>query len=483
MSDPMQPENVPPSSVFERFNRWIEESIMIKLFSIGFLVLLLLLPASWIQDLMYERESRAESVIQEVSSKWSGSQTLAGPILVMPYIVKEKVDRGKDGIEITEHLEKYFFLPEKLSITGNITPDVLHRGIFDAVVYTSDLTISSDFKLPDFEKLNIAGENVLWKDAYMIFPVTDLRGISDSLSFKVGDQEKVTEPSNNLGVSVKKISRGNPDLYVSSENSEYAEHSTSGVIANLDWKTADDFNGKTLVHLSLKGSERLNFVPTGKTTEVKIGGTWNNPSFDGEFLPETREVTDSSFNATWKILHYNRPFSQQWKTSDEKLSGSDFGVKLILPVDQYQKSIRTSKYGQLIIILTFMSLFLVEITRKVRIHPFQYILIGAALIIYYTLLLSFSEQIGYNAAYAVASISTVVLVSLYSMSFLKEKSLVALFSSLLVVFYTFIFVIILQQDFSLIIGSIGLFLIVGALMYFSRKVRWYKENKIGAPHP
>jgi inner membrane protein len=125
-----------------------------------------------------------------------------------------------------------------------------------------------------------------------------------------------------------------------------------------------------------------------------------------------------------------------------------------------------------------MALFLVEITRKVRIHPFQYILIGAALIIYYTLLLSFSEQIGYNAAYAVASISTVVLISLYSRSFLKDKGLVALFTSLLVVFYTFIFVIILQQDFSLIIGSVGLFLIVGALMYFSRKVSWYREVKV-----
>ena len=122
-----------------------------------------------------------------------------------------------------------------------------------------------------------------------------------------------------------------------------------------------------------------------------------------------------------------------------------------------------------------MALFLVEITRKVRIHPFQYILIGVALIIYYTLLLSFSEQIGYNAAYAVASISTVVLIGLYSMSFLKDRGLVALFTSLLVVFYTFIFVIILQQDFSLIIGSVGLFLIIGALMYFSRKVSWYRK--------
>lgn len=471
----MESENTPSLNIFERFNRWIEESIMIKLFSIGFLVLLLLLPASWIQDLMQERESRAEGVIQEISSKWSGSQTLAGPILVIPYTVQEKIDRGKAGIEIIERTEKYFFLPEKLSVTGTITPDVLHRGIFDAVVYSSTLGIRADFKKPDFAKLSIAPEHVLWSDAYMIFPITDLRGISDKLIFTVGDSANGTEPSNNLGVSVSKVERLSSEVYVYNDTNEYARHSTSGVIASLGWQTADDFNGKTSIELNLKGSQRLNFVPIGKTTDVKLSGAWNNPSFDGEFLPETREITDTTFSATWKVLHYNRPFAQQWNTPDEKLSGSDFGVKLILPVDQYQKSIRTSKYGQLIIILTFMALFLVEITRKVRIHPFQYILIGVALIIYYTLLLSFSEQIGYNAAYAVASISTVVLIGLYSMSFLKDRGLVALFTSLLVVFYTFIFVIILQQDFSLIIGSVGLFLIIGALMYFSRKVSWYRK--------
>jgi inner membrane protein len=461
-------------NVFERLNRWIEESITIKLLSIGFLVLFLLIPASWIQDLIQERESRAESVIDEVSGKWSGSQTLSGPILVIPYKVQEKIDRGKEGIEIIERTEKYFFLPEKLSVTGEVSPEVLHRGIFDAVVYSSALNVSSAFKKPDFAKLNIAEQNVLWKDAYMIFSITDLRGISDNLIFTVGESAKATEPSNNLGVSVKKISRLAMASYTPAPD-EYAEFSTSGVIAKLDWLTADDFAGNASIKLSLKGSQRLNFVPSGKTTEVKLTGAWGNPSFDGEFLPESREITEAGFTATWKVLHYNRPFSQQWNTPDEKLSGSDFGVKLLLPVDQYQKSIRTSKYGQLIIILTFMALFLVEITRKVRIHPFQYILIGAALIIYYTLLLSFSEQIGYNAAYGVASVSTVLLISFYSVSFLKERGLVALFTSLLVIFYTFIFVIILQQDFSLIIGSIGLFLIVGALMYFSRKVSWYKQ--------
>jgi inner membrane protein len=471
----MEPVNVPPLNIFERFNRWIEESIMIKLLSIGFLVLLLLLPSAWIQDLMQEREARAESVIDEISSKWSGSQTLAGPILVIPYQYQETVDKGKDGFQIFERTGKYFFLPENLTVTGDITPDVLHRGIFDAVVYTAALGIRANFKKPDFSKLNITTENVIWKDAYMVFPITDLRGISDKFTFAVGDSAKATEPSNDLGVSVWRGNVTHQESYIQEVNGAGSYFTGSGVIANLGWQTADDFNGKTSIDLTLKGSQLLNFIPTGKTTNVKLSGAWNNPSFDGDFLPESREVNDTGFSATWSVLHFNRPFSQQWNTLNEKLSGSDFGVKLILPVDQYQKSIRTSKYGQLIIILTFMALFLVEITRKVRIHPFQYILIGFALIIYYTLLISFSEQIGYNWAYAIASASTVLLISLYSITFLKDKGLVALFTSLLVIFYTFIFVIILQQDFSLIIGSVGLFLIVGALMYFSRKVSWYNQ--------
>lgn len=472
----MQPEqSTTPLNIFERINQWIEESITVKLLSIGFLVLILLIPASWIQDLIQERQLRAEGVMEEVSSKWSGSQTLSGPILVIPYKAQEKIDRGKDGIEIREYVQNYFFLPEKLDISGQVTPEVLHRGIFDAVVYTSALNIKSNFVQPDFAALNIADTNVLWKDAYMIFSITDLRGINENLIFNVGDSAKSTEPSSNLGVSVRKIYRQQSETYTQPVNDDYAEFSSSGVLAKLDWESADDFNGNTLLKLSLKGSQRLNFVPTGKTTMVSLSGAWNNPSFDGEFLPEARKITEGGFTANWKVLHYNRPFSQQWNTSDEKLSGSDFGVKLLVPVDQYQKSIRTSKYGQLIIILTFVALFLVEITRKIRIHPFQYILIGVALIIYYTLLLSFSEQVGYNIAYWIASTSTVALISFYSISFLKTRGLVALFTTLLLIIYSFIFVIILQQDFSLLLGSIGLFMIVGALMYFSRKVSWYKD--------
>jgi inner membrane protein len=459
---------------FERLNRWIQESITVKLLSIGFLVLILLIPSSWIQGLMSERQMRAEEVTQEVSSKWSGTQTLSGPILVIPFKAQKKIDHGKDGIEVVDYVEKYFLLPETLDVQGDIDPTVLHRGIFDVAVYTSSLNVKANFNKPDLKSFGISNNAVLWKDAYMIFSISDLRGISENPVFSVGDAAKLTEPSNDIGIEVrKKLRETNPNY--SSENIEGSDFSRNGIIAKLGWQSEQDFVANTSVKIRLKGSSRLNFNPTGKTTTVQLKGPWGNPSFDGEFLPESRTITENAFSANWKILHYNRALAQQWTGSGANLSNSEFGVKLIVPVDQYQKSIRTSKYGQLVIILTFVALFLVEITKRIRIHPFQYILIGAALIIYYTLLISLSEQVGYNFAYWIATGATVGLISFYSVSFLRSKQLTALFTSLLIIFYSFIFIIVLQQDYSLLLGSVGLFLIVGSLMYFARKVKWYNE--------
>jgi inner membrane protein len=468
-------ENTNPLSLnlIERFNKWIQESIMVKLVSIGFLILILLIPSSWIESLIYERQQRANDAVDEVSSKWSGSQTISGPVLIIPFKSQQVIDRGKDGKETVEYIEKAHFLPEELKIDGVLAPEKLRRGIFDVVVYESALKVNATFGKPDFKKFNAADDMILWNDAYLVFGITDLRGISDNPLFRVGDQELTAEPSNHIGVSVKKSVDTRNENFVYNEKDH--QPSTNGIVAKLNWENAESFRGDFNLTLNLKGSRRLDFIPAGKTTDVKISGEWNSPSFDGEFLPTTREISGQNFNATWKVLHFNRPFAQSWTEQDQELSGADFGVRLLVPVDQYQKSIRTAKYSVLIILLTFMSLFLVEITQKIRIHPFQYILIGAALTIYYTLLLSFSERMGYDWAYLVSSVATVALITLYSKTFFDRGKLVAQFCALLTVFYAFIYVIILQQDFSLLFGSVGLFIIIATLMYFSRNVKWYKE--------
>lgn len=457
----------------------IQESITLKLGTIGFLVLVLLIPATWINSLIEERQGRSERVVQEISEKWSGSQTLSGPILVIPFTKQEKIYKGKNEFEIHESEQKAFFLPEKFDVKGNINPQKLHRGIFEAVVYTSELDIHAEFSKPDFKSMGIPEELVLWEKSYMIFALTDLGGISQNPDFKSGGEPLKTEPSNSIGISInnyiKEAPAGFEEASHTMPSKALREFASNGIIARLNWKSSDDFETITSVKLNLKGSRRLSFTPTGKSTSVNLKGPWSSPSFDGEFLPESRKVTEEGFTSTWNVLHFNRPFSQEWTGNENRVFDSDFGIRLLVPVEQYQKSMRTSKYGHLIIILTFVALFLVEITKKIRIHPFQYILIGAALVIYYTLLLSISEQLGFTPAYWIATVATVILISFYASTFLKNGHMVILLSLLMMVFYSFIFVIILQQDYSLLIGSIGLFLVIGAVMYFSRKVTWYKE--------
>jgi len=442
-------------NLLDRFNRWFQESVTIKLFSIGFLILILMIPLSWIDDLIYERQARSGEVVTEITSKWSGYQSVCGPVIVLPYKVTEVVKQSGKEPRIVEYIKKAYLLPEELKISGKVDPQVLHRGIYEAAVYQAGLNVNAYWVAPDLKSINIEGM-VMWNEAYLVLGISDLRGISENPTVKYGEQLLVTEPSNELGY-------------------RYNGNMSTGLVAKLNWEDETNFNQPFSIQLNFKGSNGLDFIPVGKTTSVNVSGPWANPSFNGEFLPASRSITDKGFTAEWKVLHFNRPFTQQWVEDNKNLSGSDFGVELLIPVEQYQKSMRTSKYGILIILLTFVSLFLVEISQRIKIHPFQYILMGAALIVYYTLLLSLSEQVGYNGSYVISSVATVALLTLYSASFLKPKKLVGLFSNLLLAFYSFIYVIIIQQDFSLLTGSIGLFVVISALMYLTRKINWYRE--------
>jgi inner membrane protein len=234
--------------------------------------------------------------------------------------------------------------------------------------------------------------------------------------------------------------------------------------------------------LDLNGTDALSFLQLGKTTDVQLDGNWGTPSFDGRILPDTRKVNDSDFSAHWHMLYYNSPYPQGWTGFDSTINNQSkqkdatFGVKLRLPVDDYQETTRTNKYAILIILLTFVSLILTELIRKQKIHSFNYVLIGAAMIIFYTLLLSFSEQIGFNWAYLVAAGATIGLITTFIGSLLKNRSAAFSFAGILSVFYAFIFIIIQLEDFALMAGSVALFIIVALLMYFSRKINWNNTN-------
>lgn len=436
----------------------LKESVTIKLLFIATLVLVLLVPSSLVNNLIDERASRQDEMMRDVSDKWSGSQVIKGPVLVIPY-KKQITVMGTSNKEVTrEIIENLYILPDNLHIKAGLSTQILHRGIFDVAVYNSLVKVSGNFSKADLASLSLTADQLLLNKARIVFSISDLKGLKNNPVIKANDQTLTAEPV----FDNASVFRG-------------------GLQVAVDISGAKDGNVPFEYALDLKGSQNLSFLHLGKTTDVEASGTWSSPSFDGRYLPDERTVNKEGFKARWRMLYYNRPFPQQWinndilLSNDKKLGDAIFGVKLRLPVDQYQKTMRTSKYALLIIMLTFISLFLTEVIRKQRIHIFNYVLIGIAMIIYYSLLLSFSEQVGYNYAYLIASASTIALVSVFIASLLKNKMAALLFAFILSVFYAFIFVIIQLEDFALIIGSIALFAVVAILMYFSRKINWDKH--------
>ena len=441
---------------------WFGGSILFKLGLIGFLTLLLLIPSFMVQDLITERQNRQQEVIREISDKWSGSQLVQGPILVLPYkttVMEKDSDTQKSGRR--EILTNIYILPEILNISSKANPELLHRGIFDAVVYNSQIKVSGTFSQLELKKSGIDPAMIQWEQAKVDIGLSDLKGLKNNPVIRLGNQNYEVEPD---FTSLKLFSNN------------------LVILPNLGSEKSTALNFS--FDLDLRGSEKLSFLHLGKNTIVKIEGEWNDPSFTGRYLPDERSVSGKAFSATWKMPYYNRPYPQQWieentvlNTTDTQVQGNNnsdsravFGVNFLLPVDQYQKTIRTAKYAFLVILLSFLSLFFTELLIKQRVHFLQYVLIGAAMTIYYILLLSLSEQLGFNLAYIIASAATAGLIGTFIWSLLKNRKVALLFAGILTMLYSFIFIILQLQDLALLAGSIGLFLIVALLMYLSQKI-------------
>jgi inner membrane protein len=432
---------------------------LIKGFFIGFLIFLLLIPTFMIQSIVSEREGRKSEVIREVSSKWGNSQQLIGPILRIPYYEISRIEKlntnGKKEIEQSKSLEYAYFLPNQLEINGLVNPEKRSRGIYEIVVYNSKATFDGDFTNISLDQFKVLPENILWKDATVLFTLSDLRGITEDIELNWN---------------------GNKSFFSSGAKLPFALESNialSGI--NTPVQINDEGKGRYNFHFesNLKGSESLNIVPVGKTTKVMLNSNWGNPSFIGAFLPDKRVVNEKGFSASWKVLHLNRDFPQQWTgNAPETMTQSSFGVNLITPNDNYQQSSRSVKYAILIIALVFMAFFFIEILNNKRVHPFNYILIGLALCIFYTLLLSISEFLTFNISYLIASFLTICLVFLYSKSIFQNTQLSGLVALVMLTLYGFIFVIIQLEDTALLIGSIGLFAILSITMYISRRINW-----------
>ncbi len=442
----MAPEvNFPPIPP-EQPDFWQRQASTIKGLVIFFLVLVLLIPTFMVADLIREREGRQRDAVLEVSSKWGQQQTLTGPVLVVPF---ETLTRSDDGKDLTRELKYAYLLPDELRVNGAVSPEKRYRGIFEVVLYSSKLTLEGAFPRPALDNLVPAGATIFWDKAKVVLGIPDLRGLEDQVTLSWDGRNSLFEP----GMPVAGVV-------------------PSGINASVLLDAAAEKHAFK-IEVALKGSGSLFFTPVGKVSSVKLSSPWPDPSFTGAFLPDEKTIGAQGFEAGWKVLNLNRNYPQSW-TTDQTISFNEsaFGVEFLLPVDNYQKSTRSVKYAILFISLTFLVVFFIEMRQSRRVHPFQYALIGLALVIFYTLLVAISEHLSFNSAYLISAAMTIGLTGLYARALFQSGRMGILVSGTLALLYAFLFVTLQLQDYALLIGSLGLFVTLAAVMYFSRKITW-----------
>lgn len=448
-----------------KFGHWLKTSITARMLMVGFLTLVLLIPLFYIEGLITERSIRKEQAVNEINQQWGNEVLIYGPILEIPYkTYTEKTVTDKDTkktyTETIENIEHAYFLPENLQINSNINPEEKKRGIYSTAVYNSNIKINGTFGNPDFKSLEIDGKDIIWDKVKLIIQSSNVKGVYGADITFANKAYPITSKYNN------KSNRSPYALTLHTLETKYLE--------KLDFIATNQipFN----IEFNIKGSEQIRFIPVGKTTEARITSNWKTANFFGEFLPYNNDkITENGFDAKWKILELNRPFSQEYKNNIPDLTEFASGVNFMIPVDEYQKSERSAKYGFLVIGLTFLIFFLIQTLSKISIHPFQYLMIGLALTMFYTLLVSISEHSNFFKAYLIAGISVVLLISLYSKSILKNIKFPLFIGISLSALYTFIYVIIQLENYALLTGSIGLFLILATVMYVSRKIDWNND--------
>jgi len=424
-------------------NKW-HWSLTLKLALLAILGLMFLIPLELIKEVIVERQKNAEKVKKEISEQWAVKQNFSGPVLNIP-ITQVPSEKDEKPVERLWHV-----LPENLKISGIIKPEIRYRGIYQSVLYESEMEISGYFIIPPENSLK--GYNIRMNDAYYTAGITDNRGLKGRVVLKAGAGEYEAEP----GV------RDN-DLFTSGVSFD-----ASGITPG----TRIDFEMK----FNLAGSEGLRMTPLGKSTFVHIESDWTSPSFDGSFLPLNRVIDDKGFKADWEITHLNRNFPQDWIGSSYNPAESSFGVELFQPVDHYQKSWRSARYGILFIALTYLVLIFLEITRKEPIHIFHYFLVSLGLVLFFSLLNSLSEQVGFDLAYIISSAATVLLISAFLSRLLKDKRTSLIVFGMLIILYSFIFVLLTLKDYAYLAGNIGLFLLLAVIMRLAATMDIFKKS-------
>jgi len=446
------------------------------------LAVLMAIPGVFVFTLVLDRQHRAETVTQQVSALQGGPQQLLGPMLIAPYVAPRPPANDASGVPRPQPPETgwYVVSPDEGSANVTLKASSLHRSIFNVPVYEAQADIDARFSPPP-QGVNLpAGSSVNWQAARLVVGFSDLRGAKSDVTGMFTDPGGKTPIvfSPTTGLSLGSPGQVAPDSGAPKPTVNYGlvEAPGAAVVAS---------KGGTL-HVSLRftGAERLSVMPFAKSTLVKIAGDWPAPSFDGGFLPEARQLGDHGFAASWSVPFIARGLSDHGSTdalSLDQLSAKDLGVSLVAASDPYQTVTRALKYAVMFVGLVFLTFFVFEALSGQRVHAAQYLLVGLAQMAFYLLLLSLSEYLGFDGAFAIAATATVLLMGLYAGAAFRSRGRGAQALAVFSVVYGLIYLLMRLEDFALLAGSVASFLGLAGAMYLTRNLDWYGGK--AAPKP
>jgi inner membrane protein len=439
----------------------------LKLVLIGLLLLVLGVPVMMLQGLVWERQQRGREAAEDIARSSSRAQRLIGPLLrveIERSVRKVRMvdERGtlRSEEEIVRERDWRLLTPSRLGVDAGLTTELRRRGLFEALVYHTDMKIAADFApfaLPPPEA-DVVDQRIV--SASLVLALSDARGIKE-VQARLGETALAVEPGSGLAWQ------------------------PAGLQVPLDpvrIAAAQTFS----VDLALVGTEALHWTPVGDETHVVLRGDWQHPSFVGQFLPEAPTVSDAGFEAEWRVSRLAAQASQIVRDCGPVVAqcaeahDAGFGLRLIDPVDRYLKTERAIKYAWLFIVLVFGALFFLELLRPIRVHPFQYGLTGLALAVFFLLLLSLSEHIGFGPAYALAATACVALVGVYIAAPLGSRQRGAWFALLLGGLYALLYGLLQSEDYALLMGALALFGLLATAMLLTRRLDWYR---LGSSEP
>lgn len=407
----------------------MNKSITSKLLVIGLIAGASYLASLLVLTLIHGREEIYTQALSEIGTTWGSPQTIAGPVFIYRSSTQETAR---------------YALPSSLSYETVLTPETRSRGIFSTTVYTAKTVVRGEFNAADIATAS-QGPGV----GSLSVAITDTKGLSSPEGVMWGGQSYEFES-------------GSGTIALQSQ----------GIHAPVPAKVA----GARIpfsYEITVRGSSSLSFVPLGEETLVSVSSPWKSPKFTGQFLPTERTVSDEGFDAQWNVSAYGRPYAQTGELASLSwidLSASVAGVTLHEPVDLYTLLYRSVAYAILFFAATFLTFFAFDIRARLNIHPVQYALIGAALALFYLLLLALSEHVGFMSAYALATLMITALITTYSAFVLKQKARALIIAGMMLALYGYLYFVLQLENLALLFGSLLLFVLLACAMYFTRNM-------------